>query len=281
MYDVDILNKHNQNTFTKYSEEPQGSQRKETLMDYGKLTVEEIRQGYHFDEEKSAYVCNYCGRVFEEGQVFPMGDRYYAPERAVRMHIEAEHEGILGQLIESGGKYNTLTDTQKELLGLFGQGLSDNEIANKLGISASTVRHQKFTFREKAKQAKYYLALYEEAFSGQGSKRKGDDIVDIPNTVTMMDDRYVITEKERARMLKSEFESFEPLRLRHYPLKAKRQVVVLSEIAKLFDFGRKYTEAETREMLKAVYSDYSLLRRYLVDYGFMDRTKDGSEYWLR
>ena len=250
-------------------------------MDYGKLTVEEIRQGYHFDGDKSAYVCNYCGRVFEEGQVFPMGDRYYAPERAVRMHTETEHEGSLSQLIESGGKSNTLTDTQKTLLELFGQGMSDGEIASKLGISASTVRHQKFTFREKAKQAKYYLALYEEAFSTQGSKRKADDIVDIPNTVTMMDDRYVITEKERARMLKSEFESLEPLRLRHYPLKAKRQVVVLSEIAKLLEFGKKYSEAETREMLKAVYSDYSLLRRYLVDYGFMDRTKDGSEYWLR
>ena len=34
-------------------------------------------------------------------------------------------------------------------------------------------------------------------------------------------------------------------------------------------------------MLAAVYEDYSMLRRYLVDYGFMGRTKDGTEYWLK
>lgn len=250
-------------------------------MDYGTLTIDEIKNGYRYDEAEKAYICNYCGRVFPEGQVFPIGDRYYTPEYAAREHISSEHDGSLKKLIEGGAKYNTFTDTQKELLALFGKGLSDNEIAKELGIKASTVRHQKFTFREKAKQAKYYLAVYEEVFGEGGTARKTDDIVDIPNTATMMDDRYVITEKERERILKSEFESLKPLRLRHYPLKAKKQVVVLSEVAKLFEFGRKYSEAETREMLSAVYEDYSMLRRYLVDYGFMGRTKDGSEYWLR
>lgn len=250
-------------------------------MDYGTLTIEDIRRGYRFDEAERAYVCNYCGRRFPRGQVFPMGDRFYTPEYAAREHIAAEHDGALKKLIEGGAKYNTFTDTQKELLGLFGQGLSDNEIAAKLGIKASTVRHQKFTFREKAKQAKYYLAVYDEVFGEGDGERTADDIVDIPNTATMMDDRYVITEKERERILRSEFESMQPLRLRHYPLKAKKQVVVLSEVAKLFEFGRKYTESETREMLGSVYEDYSMLRRYLVDYGFMGRTKDGSEYWLR
>ncbi|WP_139650533.1 DUF2087 domain-containing protein [Raoultibacter phocaeensis] len=249
-------------------------------MDYATLTIEEIKNGYRYDEVEKAYVCNYCGRRFDEGQVFPMGDRFYVPEYAAREHIAAEHDGALKKLIEGGAKYNTFTDTQKELLGLFAQGLSDNEIAAKLGVKASTVRHQKFTFREKAKQAKYYLAVYDEVF-GEGGARKADDIVDIPNTATMLDDRYVITEKERERILRSEFESMNPLRLRHYPLKAKKQVVVLSEVAKLFEFGRTYTEAETREMLGAVYGDYSMLRRYLVDYGFMGRTKDGSEYWLK
>lgn len=250
-------------------------------MDYGTLTIDEIRDGYRYDESEKAHVCNYCGRRFPSGQVFPMGDRYFEPEFAAREHIAAEHDGSFRKLIEGGAKYNTFTDTQKELLGLFAQGLSDNEIASKLGIKASTVRHQKFTFREKAKQAKYYLAVYEEVFGEDGSRRKAEDIVDIPNTATMMDDRYVITEKERERILKSEFETMEPLRLRHYPLKAKRQVVVLSEVAKLFDLGRTYSESETREMLSAVYEDYSMLRRYLVDYGFMGRKKDGSEYWLK
>ena len=53
------------------------------------------------------------------------------------------------------------------------------------------------------------------------------------------------------------------------------------QLYSLFELGKKYTEAETREMLAAVYEDYSMLRRYLVDYGFMGRTKDGTEYWLK
>lgn len=250
-------------------------------MDFGTLTIDEIRRGYRFVESEKAYVCNYCGRRFDEGQVFPIGDRYYTPEYAAREHIASEHDGSLKKLVEGGAKYNTFTDTQKELLELFGQGMSDNEIAAKLGIKASTVRHQKFTFREKAKQAKYYLAVYDEVFGEDRGERKADDIVDIPNTATMLDDRYVITEKERERILKSEFESLSPLKLRRYPLKAKRQVVVLSEVAKLFEFGKTYSETETREMLAEVYEDYSMLRRYLVDYGFMGRTKDGSEYWMK
>lgn len=258
-------------------------------MDYGKQSVEDIRKGYLYDESKEAYVCSYCGRSFPEGEVFPLGERFLMPQRAIETHIEEEHEGSLTQLLESTSKYNTFTDTQKELLSLIGKGMSDSEISSKLGIKAATVRHQKFTFREKAKQAKYYLAAYEEAFGeqnggrGQGGKqpKSGDDIVSIPNTATMLDDRYVMTEKEKQKILNAEFESLDPLRLKKYPVKAKKQVAVLSRVAEEFEFGRKYTYKEMQEILSPITPDYSFFTRYLVDYGFMDRTKDGSEYWLK
>ncbi|WP_397536936.1 DUF2087 domain-containing protein [Rummeliibacillus pycnus] len=34
------------------------------------------------------------------------------------------------------------------------------------------------------------------------------------------------------------------------------------------------------EILTAVYRDYVILRNYLIEYGFIDRKADGSQYWL-
>lgn len=250
-------------------------------MDYSKMSIDEIQQGYHFDETQGRYLCNYCGQSYREGQVYPFGEDYLLAEPSMLRHIEDEHTSAFKQNIEGGSKYNTLTDTQRELLVLFERGMADTEIANKLGIKASTVRHQKFTFREKAKQAKYYLAIYNDALDRKAASSRSDDIVEIPNSATMMDDRYIMTEQEKQGILKAEFESLDPLRLKKFPIKAKKQVAVLSRVAEEFEFGRKYSYAETKEKLSAISEDYNALSRYLVDYGFMDRTKDGSEYWLK
>ena len=44
----------------------------------------------------------------------------------------------------------------------------------------------------------------------------------------------------------------------------------------------RYTpEKEVNEILKTVYTDYVMLRRYLIELGYMDRNKDGSTYWLK
>ena len=73
------------------------------------------------------------------------------------------HGGNLSQLISSDTKYNTLTQNQKDLITLFASGMSDKEMAKKLGVTEATIRRQRFTFREKAEQAKYYLAIYEQS----------------------------------------------------------------------------------------------------------------------
>ncbi len=43
--------------------------------------------------------------------------------------------------------------------------------------------------------------------------------------------------------------------------------------------NRRYSLRETDNILRSIYSDYSLLKRYLIDDGFFDRTPDGREYW--
>jgi len=247
-------------------------------MDYNKLTLEEIKNGYRSDKEINAFVCNYCGKAFQEGQVFSIDGNFYVPELAAAKHIEAEHEGNVKQLLFSDTKYNTLTDNQKELLWLFYLNAADGEIAKRLGITASTVRRQKFTFREKAKQAKLYLAVFERVF--EDKPKNEESIIPIHNNAAYYDDRYVITEKEKSHILETAFESFDPLILRVFSAKEKKKVVILSKITEQFQTGRTYTEKEVNQVLKPIFDDYALIRRYLIMYGFMDRAKDGSSYWV-
>ena len=53
------------------------------------------------------------------------------------------------------------------------------------------------------------------------------------------------------------------------------------EISKRFQIGKIYGEKEVNQILKMVYEDYVTLRRYLIEYGFLDRKPDGSQYWLK
>ncbi|HFI0280778.1 TPA: DUF2087 domain-containing protein, partial [Streptococcus suis] len=42
--------------------------------------------------------------------------------------------------------------------------------------------------------------------------------------------------------------------------------------------GNYFTEKEINSILKMYYDDYAILRRYLVDYGFLARDRYGLEY---
>lgn len=247
-------------------------------MDFGKLTLDEIKQGYRYDNDTEEYICNYCGKRFAKGQIFTVADYLYEAKTAAEKHITAEHGGNFHQLVHSDTKYNTLTDVQKELLELFRTPLSDKEIAEKAGVSASTIRHQKFTFREKAKQAKLYLAVYEWAFSDKTGDKEA--MIPIHDHAAYYDDRYVITEQEREQILQTAFRSLDPPRLKQFSAKEKKKVVILTKISGQFERGRTYTEQEVNEILRPVYEDYTAIRRYLIMYGFMKRTKDGKGYWL-
>lgn len=247
-------------------------------MDCGKLTLDELKKGYQYDGEQDAYICNYCEQRFESGQIFSMDGNFYMAEQAVARHIRAAHGGNLSQLLGAETKYNTLTQNQKDLLALFASGATDKEMAKKLGVTEATIRRQRFTFREKAKQARLYLAVYEQVF---GTKPAADnDIMPIHNHAVYVDDRYLTTEQERRRILETSFSSFDPLVLKNFSPKEKKKVVILTKIAEQFEKGRQYSEKEVNQILKPVYEDYMTIRRYLIMYGFMERTKDGANYRL-
>jgi len=66
-------------------------------------------------------------------------------------------------------------------------------------------------------------------------------------------------------------------RLRELPSRHKKKLVVLAWLANQFDTDVRYSEREISERLKYYNPDYAALRRYLVDYGFMQREK--GVYW--
>ena len=70
-------------------------------------------------------------------------------------------------------------------------------------------------------------------------------------------------------------------RLKQLPAKHGVRMGVYSYLFCKFDPEAVYTEKEVNALLKAwsAYEDYVMLRRELVDYGFLCRTANGSSYW--
>ena len=66
-------------------------------------------------------------------------------------------------------------------------------------------------------------------------------------------------------------------RLTHIPAQHSKRVVVLEHLAQQFEPGRRYSESMVNLVLGRFHPDTAALRRYLVDYGFLDR--DHGEYW--
>jgi len=66
-----------------------------------------------------------------------------------------------------------------------------------------------------------------------------------------------------------------------YPSKRRGKQLVLAYLAEKFEPGRRYSEREVNDLLRAhhTFEDWALLRRDLFEMGFLRRTRDGSAYW--
>jgi hypothetical protein len=245
---------------------------------FWQASLADIKQGYVFREQAAEYVCLVCGKVFADGEIYPDGDRLYEARKAVKLHIAASHGSPFDFLLGLDKKLTGLTELQKSVLQLSRAGHGDNEVARELGAgSPSTVRNHRFALRERQKQAKVFLAIM-ELFGEEAPAKQG--FVDIPRSVTNVDERFAITGEENDKIIAAYLESPEgPLKI--FPGKEKKRLAILRHIMKSFAADRRYSEKEVNAVLKVFYEDYVLLRRYLIDYGFMDRTVDGSAYWVK
>lgn len=243
-------------------------------------SLSEIKEGYVFNPDKDMYECLICGETFEVGEIFTFDNRMFEAFRAVKEHVKAEHGGVLEILLDTDKKYTGLTEKQNGLLRDIASGLSDKEIASKNGVASATIRHQRFTFREKAKQAKMFLATY-ELVEQAASSDSSNVLVKAHAGATMVDERYNLTVEENEKIIKNYFIEGDSLKLKILPSKEKKKIAVLRKIAGQFDESKKYSEIELNEILKLIYDDIATVRRYLIEYGFFDRTNDCKEYWIK
>ena len=72
-------------------------------------------------------------------------------------------------------------------------------------------------------------------------------------------------------------------RIAIWPAKQAKKRMVTAYLAGKFSESHVYTEGEVNALIGEwhTFDDYFLLRRSLVEYGYLDRKRDGSAYWVR
>ena len=236
--------------------------------------LNEIIQGYQYDDVEKVFTCLICKAYFQVGKIYTIDSELFEASLAVKIHLEKDHGGMFNYLLSLDRKYAGLTEKQMALIQDLKDNLSDDEISKKNNTSKSTIRHQRFSLREKAKQAKLFLAMY-ESLESEESK----DLIEAHLGAKMVDERYVLTQDQEAKILENHFESLHPMVLKTFPSKEKKKIAVLRKICRAFDDQKKYTELQMNDILRTIHPDVATLRRYLIQYGFFSRTKDGQGYW--
>lgn len=71
---------------------------------------------------------------------------------------------------------------------------------------------------------------------------------------------------------------FKNNKLVQIPKKEKDKILLFDWFVTLLNHNKTYSEKEINEVIKAYYDDYAIIRRYMVDYGYLKRTDDGKRY---
>jgi len=244
---------------------------------FEKCDIDDLKRGYTIDRTSEDFVCLICGKRFALDEVFPENGRFYTAESTIRKHISNEHCSPLKYLLSLDKKSSGISEQQAMMMELITQGVSDKEIAEKIGgITESTVRNHRFNLREKAKQARVFLAIM-SSFEDYIQEKKR--FVSIQRYAGNIDARYEVTAEEDEKAVKRFMN--DQMQIIHYPKKEKDRLSLLRKIMSKFEAGRKYNENEVNDILRPIYEDFVLLRRLLIEYKFLDRTDDCREYWVK
>ncbi|WP_255731496.1 DUF2087 domain-containing protein [Solibacillus palustris] len=241
-------------------------------MEIQNISVDTLVKGYELHEDR--YKCLFCSQQFQAHEVFPMEGRFFTAEGMMKNHMEQVHTSPFHALLALDKKVTGLSDVQLDMLQYFFEGKSDQEIVAESNLtSVSTVRQHRFKLREKEKQAKIFIALMQ--------LMKNPELYTIHKGARQVDERYSIEEKEREKVLATYFKHGLDGGIDTIPSKEKKKLILLQHILKRFDMSKRYSEKEVNEILKTVNADFVSLRRHLIEYGFMERSNDGSEYWVK
>lgn len=243
-------------------------------------SVDELKKAFSYDKENNRYVCLICGEVFEDGVIYEQNDRLYEAKRAIVNHVEHSHGQVIEYLLGLNKKFTGLSELQCQYIKLVNQGLDDKQISEIMKVSKSTVRNYRFKLKEKQKQAKILLSIC-SLLESNSDLTSNNKLLSIHKGATMIDDRYDITEEQTEKTLKTYFEDDSYSELKLFPAKEKKKLIILRVIAKKFTKNTEYSEKQINDILKPIYHDYATIRRYLIQYGFLERSKDCTVYRIK
>jgi DNA-binding CsgD family transcriptional regulator len=240
-------------------------------------TENERKSGYL--KKGNKYFCLFCEFETEDGIIYKNDDQFFDARKEMENHIE-NHGGVFDYLLGFDKKEIGLSERQVEVLKLFNEGISDYDIQKELNVgSVSTIRNHRYALKEKLRQAKAMVTIMSFL---EENEIMNKTMVKPHKTATMVDARYDITVDENDQIINKYFPNGTDGELLTFSIKEKAKIVVLREIVKRFEFDKRYGHKQVDEILKGVYpKDYVTIRRYLIQYGLLDRLDDGTVYWRK
>jgi hypothetical protein len=250
-----------------------------TALEASVTEIGDLARGYRREKDGHALRCIHCAAAFDTELLHPVGAGMGTAERAAREHVALVHGGPLEALLAFGKEKTGLTDIQETLLRSFQSGANDRAIAATLGgKSESTVRNHRFQFRKREGEARIFVALMALVSAGEDPDvRPFTYPLDLP----AYDERLFVTEAEAAAIETRYLDFSNRPSMPKFPKRQKEKLVLLKKIADRFESDKVYTEAEVNRILMPVHEDYVTIRRYLIEYRFLERKPDGSEYRKR
>lgn len=166
-------------------------------------------------------------------------------------------------------------ETRLRLLGILAnEERSVQELAAALGVKAPTVSHHLTILKDlglvgmRSDGNAHIYSLNPEAL-----RRMGRELV-TPDAVA------ALAEPATGRAWEDKVlrDFMEGGRIKQFPVREKKRLVILEWLSREFEPGVRYPERQVNEILKVHHEDYATLRRELVDYRFMNR--ENGVYWL-
>ncbi len=127
----------------------------------------------------------------------------------------------------------------------------------------------------RARHAKVFLAMMQ--ILDQKAKPEAR-LLDLSANSRMADEQYALTRGKYEKITRKYFR--EDGTLLPFTLKARERVALPRKIVEPFGQGVRYSKKELNTLLAKIAEDYVLVRRCLVDHGFVSCRADGSTYWV-
>jgi predicted transcriptional regulator len=192
------------------------------------------------------------------------------------MEIEMENPEPMDELLAF---FKALADQNRlKIVGLLSdQSRTVEELAEMLGVSVSTTSHHlsrlaKAGLVSASPEGHYYRYSIQTDFLQDMSQRilRKDVLPSIHRQ------QQPLTFEERVLKTFTDADG----RILAFPKQEKKFAVLLAHAFTPFEKNRIYTGQEVEEILQRFNDDTATLRRAMIEYRWMDRSKDGTQYWV-